>query len=61
MEIHDPIKEEEVKIDISWTADQRTTEALERQAALMGFGSPKEYLEQAIAAVLSGNEQGPMP
>jgi hypothetical protein len=61
MTFMNPIQEAEVKINLSWTADQRTTEAIERQATLMGFDSPKEYLEQAIAAVLSGNEQGPLP
>ena len=34
----DPIKEEEVNLVLGdWTADARTTRALERQAALMGL------------------------
>jgi len=53
-----PIREHEVKIDLNWTADRPTQEALERQAVLMGFNSPKAYLEQAIAAVLSGKRIG---
>ena len=53
----DPITEREVKIELQWSADQRTTEALQRQAALMGCHSPTDYLLQAIAAVLAGNEE----
>jgi hypothetical protein len=33
----DPIKEREVKIELRWRADERTCNALERQAALTGF------------------------
>jgi hypothetical protein len=32
----DPISEEEVKIELNWTADERTTRAIDRQAKLMG-------------------------
>jgi hypothetical protein len=37
----DPITEEQVTIDLSWTADERTRLAIERQAKLMGM-SPTE-------------------
>jgi|HubBroStandDraft_4_1064222.scaffolds.fasta_scaffold2591892_1 hypothetical protein len=54
----DPIKEEEVNLVLGdWTADARTTRALERQAALMGFESPVAYLQQLIASTLAGNEE----
>lgn len=47
----DPIREEEVNIRLlDWTTEARTTEALERQAALMGFETPAAYLHQALAA-----------
>jgi hypothetical protein len=42
---------------LNWTADERTRQAIERQAALMGFESPTDYLLQLIAAVLAGNEE----
>jgi hypothetical protein len=53
----DPIREEEVEIEFKWTADERTRQALERQAALMGFESRADYLHQLIAATLAGNDQ----
>ena len=54
----DPIKEEEVNLVLGdWTADARTTRALERQAALMGFKSPAAYLQQLIASTLPGLEE----
>jgi hypothetical protein len=53
----DPIRESEVNIRLTWSADERTRQAIERQAALMGFSSPSAYLHQALAAVLSGNEE----
>jgi hypothetical protein len=53
----DPIREEEVNLQLlDWIADARTTAALERQAALMGFASPAAYLHQLIAATLASNE-----
>ena len=54
-----PITEREVKIELQWSADQRTTEALQRQAALMGCHSPTDYLLQAIAAVLAAMKKTP--
>jgi hypothetical protein len=52
----DPITEEQVALDLSWSADARTTQAIERQAKLMGFATPSDYLRQALAAVIAGNE-----
>ena len=53
----DPITEDEVKIELTWTADSRTRLAIERQATLMGFESPIAYLHQALAATIAGNEE----
>jgi hypothetical protein len=53
----DPIEESEVNLVLGdWIADTRTTAALERQAALMGFARPVDYLRQLIAATLASNE-----
>lgn len=51
-----PLTENEVNLDISWTADTKTTVALERQALCNGFGSVKDYLQQMIAAQLVSDE-----
>ncbi len=51
----DPILEEEVKIELNWTADGRTTRAIERQAKLMGM-TANQYLTQALAAAISHDE-----
>ena len=56
-DLPDPITEAEVKIQITWTADKRTTAALTRQAKLMRFATPTDYLHQGIAAILAGNEE----
>ena len=53
----DPLTEEEVRIQITWTANVRTELAIRRQAKLMGFATPTDYLLQALAAVIAGNEQ----
>ena len=53
----DALPEEQVNLRLTWTADVPTTRAIKRQARLMGFKSPRAYLEQALAAVLAGNEQ----
>ena len=52
----DPLTETEVNIQFNWTADARTTAALERQAKGMGFESPHAYILQLFAATLAGNE-----
>jgi hypothetical protein len=53
----DPITEDQVKIDLgNWTADAGTRRSIVRQAKLMNFKTPAEYLNQALAAVLAGNE-----
>ena len=53
----DPLTEEEVRIQITWTANARTELAIIRQAKLMGFATPTDYLLQALAAVIAGNEE----
>ena len=53
----DPITESEVKLELTWSADARTRAAIERQAKIMGFESPRAYLEQAVAAIIAGNEE----
>jgi hypothetical protein len=53
----DPLTEEEVRIKITWTTNARTELAIRRQAKLMGFTTPTDYLLQALAAVIAGNEE----
>ena len=53
----DPLTEEEVRIQITWTANVRTELAIRRQAKLMGFATPTDYLLQALATVIAGNEE----
>jgi hypothetical protein len=53
----DSITEDEVELQISWTADKRTTQAILRQADLMGFESGTDYLLQLIAATIASNEE----
>jgi hypothetical protein len=50
------LTEDEVNLDITWTADAKTTAALERQACCNGFESVKDYLQQMIAAQLASDE-----
>jgi hypothetical protein len=52
----DPIQESEINLELMWSAYERTTRAIERQAQLMGM-TAKEYLSQALAAVITGNEE----
>jgi hypothetical protein len=47
--IPDPIREEEVNIQLSWTADSRTELAIKHQAKLMGFETPAGYITQMVA------------
>ena len=53
----DPIREEEVKIQLSWTADSRTELAIKRQANLMGFETTSGYITQMIARALASNDE----
>ena len=53
----DPITESEVKMELQWSADERTRQALQRQSRLMGFDSPTDYMLQLIAATLASNEE----
>ena len=49
----DPIRAEEVNIQIIWVADARTELAINREATLMGFDTPADYLTQTIAKALA--------
>ena len=53
----DPITEDEVNIQISWTADARTTAALEREAQKIGYDSVNDYIRVAIADRLIMDEE----
>jgi hypothetical protein len=53
----DPIREEEVNIQLAWTADSRTELAIRRQANLMGFETAAGYITQMIARALARNDQ----
>ena len=49
----DPIRAQEVNIQLTWVADARTELAIRRQATLMGFNTPADYLAQTIAKALA--------
>jgi hypothetical protein len=53
----DPIREEEVNIQLTWTADARTELAIRRQASLIGFKNPADYITQMIARSLASNDE----
>ena len=53
----DPIRKEEVNIQLAWTADARTELAIRRQANLMGFETPAGYLTKMIATTLATNDE----
>ena len=53
-----PLAEEEVKLDITWTADAKTTATLERQARCYELASVKDYLLQIIVTQLADDEEG---
>ena len=53
----DPTLEEEVNIQLSWTADCRTELAIRRQANLMGFETTAGYITQMIARALASNDE----
>jgi hypothetical protein len=53
----DPIREEEVNIQLTWTADARTELAIRRQASLIGFENPVDYITQMIARSLASNDE----
>jgi hypothetical protein len=53
----DPIQENEVNLTLQWSADERTSQAIKRQAKLICFKTPNDYLCQALAAVIAGNEE----
>jgi hypothetical protein len=47
----------ELKLDITWTANAKTTAALERQARCNEFASVKEYLLDLIVTQLANDEE----
>jgi hypothetical protein len=53
----DPIREEEVNIQLTWTADSRTELAIRRQANLMGYETTAGYITQMIARALASNDE----
>jgi hypothetical protein len=53
----DPTRQEEVNIELAWTADARTELAIRRQANLMGFDTPADYLTQMIATTVASNDE----
>ena len=53
----DRLSEDQVSLQLSWTADERTTRAIRRQAKLMGFPTPEAYLVQACACAIASNEE----
>jgi hypothetical protein len=53
----DPIRKEEVNIQLAWTAGARTKLPVRRQANLMGFETPAGYLTQMIAMTLASNDE----
>jgi len=48
--------EEDVRIQLTWTADARTRRAIERQAEKLGFDSSTDYLQRSIAAFIADDE-----
>jgi hypothetical protein len=53
----DPLTEEEVNIQLTWTADPRTTAAIERQVKKIGFDSPTDYLQRTLASFIANDEE----
>jgi hypothetical protein len=53
----DPIRNEEVNIQLAWTADARTELAIRRQANLMGFETPAGYLTRMIARTQATDDE----
>jgi hypothetical protein len=53
----DPLRKEEVNIQVTWKADARTELAIKRQANLMGFETPADYLTQIMATALASNDE----
>ena len=53
----DPISEDEVNIQITWSADTRTAAAIERQAKKIGYDSAQEYVWFAVVDHLIMDEE----
>jgi hypothetical protein len=53
----DPITDDQVNIEITWSADERTSAALERQAKKLGCDSVTEYVRSSVAMWLVSDEK----
>jgi hypothetical protein len=53
----DPISEDEINIQISWIANERTRQTLERQAKKIGCDSVHDYIWFAVVDHLVMDEQ----
>jgi hypothetical protein len=53
----DQITEDQVNIEITWSADARTTAALKRQAAKIGFESVNDYVRSMVFEILVNDEE----
>jgi hypothetical protein len=56
-DLPDRITQDEVKIEITFKSDRRTTEALERQAKKIGFDSVSEYIHSNVVQSLCNDEE----
>jgi hypothetical protein len=54
--LSNPLQEDEVKLELTWKADERTLAALERQAKLNGFDNPAAYMLDIISFRLATDE-----
>jgi hypothetical protein len=54
----DAIRENEVDVQFIWFGNERTEQAIRRQAKLMGFPSAYDYLHQALAATIGPQRRG---
>ena len=53
----DPITEDQVNIQITWVVDERTRQAIERQAKKIGYDSANEYVWFVVVDHLLMDEQ----
>lgn len=52
----DSVQESEVNLTLQWSADERTTIAIQRQAESLNL-SPDKYLHDILAAAIAGNQK----
>jgi hypothetical protein len=52
----DPLTENQVNLEVTWTADERTTAALERQAKKLGRDSVIQYVRSNVVTWLLTDE-----